>query len=567
MANMQDFLALTVSSYHRGLLVPFMGAGMSRPKCASWPELVNNLERLADINATTGVDNSPADLTRRANRAVRVLRRDKSAFPGVVASALAGSGTAVPPQTIALSQIWWPLVLTTNYDDLYATAASASFSGPISVAGRSPADCRRILNSLHTPALPLIWALQGYIGTAPEPDATQALRHELVIGHDEYRRVTHSNPYFRTAFAEVFRTRSLLFLGSGLQDPYLLDLFGEVLEKAGPNPVPHFAIVRQGQADSDFLHSSLNIIAYEVTDHDGVLLFLNALRAAIDGERVRERSWSYATRSRAHVRLGETWDVCIERAVVPRPAEGECIAISCGYENGKVLNSGWMQEHADADTSLRGQRVDEYLSVPDDQYVVGGGPTPYYFVIARDRTRGGTSRDRRDLRVIGAAMQELLSRAADEGYRLVRAQLLAAGERRVFPPVFSIIEMLRAFGEWKRLNARELSLAIQVVDPSVIFALSTGRIDVAELLSGGPMRFWVEITGDANARHLNHERPETLLTSIARKFDVPMTAAWRFVVEPSPEPHSRYISLHEARNRTLREIGVVSSSTLRFAPM
>lgn len=567
MANKEDFLALTVSAYHRGLLVPFVGAGMSRPKCASWPKLVSNLEELAGIGSRAELDNSPAALTRRANRAVRVLRRAKSAFPGAVASALEGSGTDIPPQTIALSQIWWPLVLTTNYDDLYENAASASVGARISVAGRSPTDCRRILNSLHTPALPLIWALQGYIGATPEPDSAQSLRQELVIGHDEYRRVTHSNPYFRTAFAEVFRTRSLLFLGSGLQDPYLLDLFGEVLEKAGPNPVPHFAVVRQGEVDSDFLHSSLNIIAYEVTDHEGVIAFLEAFRTAINGERVREYSWSYATRSQSHVRRGETWDVCIERAVVPIPSDGECVAISCGYSDGQILSSHWMQDHVDMDTQRRGERVDKDLVLPEEQYVVGGKPTPYYFVVARDRTRRGTSRDRRDLRVIGAAMQELLSRAADEGHRLVRAQLLAAGERRVFPAVFSLIEMLRAFGEWKRLHVCDLGLAIHVVDPSVIFALSTGRIDVAEVLAGGPMRFWVEITGDANARHLSHERPDTLLESVARKFDVPMNAAWRFVVEPSPEPHSRYISLHEARSRTLREIGVVSSSTLRFAPV
>ena len=45
---------------------------------------------------------------------------------------------------------------------------------------------------------------------------------ELVVRHAEYRRAANRVPHFRRRFAELFRTRSLLFLGSGLAEPYFL---------------------------------------------------------------------------------------------------------------------------------------------------------------------------------------------------------------------------------------------------------------------------------------------------------------------------------------------------------
>jgi hypothetical protein len=74
-------------------------------------------------------------------------------------------------------------------------------------------------------------------------EADRRLTKELVADHTEYRRITHREPHFRRAFAEVFRHRSLFFLGSGLRETYLQELFGEVLELHGPSTRTHFALM------------------------------------------------------------------------------------------------------------------------------------------------------------------------------------------------------------------------------------------------------------------------------------------------------------------------------------
>ena len=43
----QEILPLLVSSYQRGRLVPFLGAGMSTPNLTLWEKFVENLEKAA----------------------------------------------------------------------------------------------------------------------------------------------------------------------------------------------------------------------------------------------------------------------------------------------------------------------------------------------------------------------------------------------------------------------------------------------------------------------------------------------------------------------------------------
>ena len=66
----------------------------------------------------------------------------------------------------------WPLVLTTNYDDLYLAAAHAAGANarrdpellPFRLLGRSSDDSHRVLMSLRRPDLPVVWQLQGFVG-------------------------------------------------------------------------------------------------------------------------------------------------------------------------------------------------------------------------------------------------------------------------------------------------------------------------------------------------------------------------------------------------------------------
>ena len=240
-----------VATYQTGRLVPFIGSGMSRPACTGWYTMVHRLENAAACSAGDPSPQPPTDSTpreeliRRANAAVRNLR---SAAAGVFNDALEaavfeepGGFPAATPQTLALARLWWPLVLTTNYDRLFARAYLEHDNRELAIVGRSGEDCQRILNSLTVAGRSLLWALQGYLGSGQGSDRAgpeRDLRAELVVGHEEYRRVTYRDIQFRRAFAEVFRHRSLLFLGSGIQETYLQELFGEVLESTAPAPAP-----------------------------------------------------------------------------------------------------------------------------------------------------------------------------------------------------------------------------------------------------------------------------------------------------------------------------------------
>ena len=128
----------------------------------------------------------------------------------------------IPPQTLSLSRLSWPLVLSTNYDNCYAAAFHKSFpERHLAIVGRDAEDCQRVLTSLSTAGRSLLWALQGYLKDLPYSDlpsiVTPDLDAQLVVGHEEYRRVTYRALHFRRAFAEVFRQRSLLFLGAGIR--------------------------------------------------------------------------------------------------------------------------------------------------------------------------------------------------------------------------------------------------------------------------------------------------------------------------------------------------------------
>ena len=102
--------------------------------------------------------------------------------------------TGIPRQTEALSSIYWPLTISTNYDALFYRACRKSFEDglPPLVLGRAPEDCKQVMSALVSPFdHEIIWHIQGFLGepcpnaAGPDakPGAAQQLRSELVIGH------------------------------------------------------------------------------------------------------------------------------------------------------------------------------------------------------------------------------------------------------------------------------------------------------------------------------------------------------------------------------------------------
>lgn len=590
----EDVLPRLVTAYESGRLVPFIGAGMSCPHCAGWSDLIAGLEGAAEIHDRSLPGNMTSDnLIQRANRAVRTLRaRKEGAFESALEGTLFPSYDKLPPdgklprQTEALARIWWPLVLTTNYDDFYVKAFDAPFDArALAVVGRGPEDCQRVLTSLSTAGRALLWALQGHIAApcrVAKHEEDRRLAKELVIDHAEYRRVTHREPHFRRAFAEVFRHRSLLFLGSGLREAYLQELFGEVLELYGPSTRTHYALMKRGEVDPRFMYARFQIAVVEYDHHDDVPDRLDDLGEAIKRSEAAPVSWSWG---RAEGRESTATSDSVDLEIVCRPlpqgrVRGECLVVSAGgRRDGDSFHVSDQIRRPTLESWCKdGVPQPRKLSAFVGEYV----GCDVFAVRARREDE-----DVKDLLMIREASRALFDEIiARRRYRSIHMQLIATGGTdetkadeprwrvRSFPARFSFVETVRAWGE-RSDRGEGTRLVLHVVNPSVYREIVSGRIDVLELLQcKNNIRFWAEVAegGTLLERRQFLENESMLLESVADELCL-TTANWSFDVSP-PTGIVQIDGLipldgqdpkgNPWTQRSLRELGVVPGSTLHF---
>src|SRR5687768_316649 len=105
-----------------GRLVPFIGAGLSRPRLHGWVGFLKQLNRLVGLEQDDSKDWSKLNgdqLNRIADRAALALRLiDEPKRRSIVNEALMDNGASpTPPQTEVLAAGFWPLWISTNYDD------------------------------------------------------------------------------------------------------------------------------------------------------------------------------------------------------------------------------------------------------------------------------------------------------------------------------------------------------------------------------------------------------------------------------------------------------------------
>ena len=202
---------LTIA-YHDGVLVPFIGSGMSLRKCVTWKEM---LAKLTDQLGPRPDHGDPDPYLQADLLVANIEPQPVEDRATVVRKAIYGCQPTGKnaPQSDALAKTYWPLVISTNYDDVYRRSV-VNGSKP-EVLGRSRADCHRVLASLDACLDPVLWAIQGYVGgpcgfddCVPE-ERRRELVDDLVLGHAQYQRAIHDSAHFRRAFAEVYRRRSL----------------------------------------------------------------------------------------------------------------------------------------------------------------------------------------------------------------------------------------------------------------------------------------------------------------------------------------------------------------------
>jgi hypothetical protein len=610
-------------AYERGVLVPFIGSGLSRPACPSWLRLIQNLESTVGIERQVADD--PETLIRRANVAVLALR---NAGPGELAKAVRGAlgGAAnlvMPPGTELLAAIWWPLVITTNYDNLYAAAHHEKFRNknakpsptptrPV-VFGRSPIDCFNVARSLREVTPPVIWAIQGFVD-APCPerfDPIGRLAAELVVGHEEYRRVTFREAHFRRTFAEVFRSRSFLFLGSGLAEHYLLDLFSEVQEFYGPAGHLHFAIAPEGRLDVDFLlrEFQVAVLEYKVgklkngdEDHSALIETMTHLPALLGlrGQPPDKILRAGARTTRWEIQAnGQTDDVSATFAVDCSP-----LPTSLTDSGAIAVSAGKQPKSSQLFFSRPIVRTLELLGADDGQFrVLASTPAigrnrknkSVFVAIAREhglsRAPGDDWDEARTLAAVYWATRDLLDVTTAAGFKTVHSQLLASGPslhdevqsdgRGPYLPIHALCEMAAAFGDFTRIHkaANGVRLIVHVVDPSVHGELRHGRIRLDEVIGCLDLRIWVAIepAGAAPSHHLLHvpadefstatakatEDAKVLIGNVAEMFHVPLD----WIVDIWPSPFPRWQPATVRRHHQVKVLfAAVTGSTMTFRP-
>ncbi|WP_157650680.1 SIR2 family protein [Burkholderia ubonensis] len=483
----------------------------------------------------------------------------------------------------ALATLYWPLVCTTNYDDVYISEAMKRRHALPRVNGRSEYDCRRVLQHMAMPSGEVIWALQGFLKPRfPQLEVCvganpKRLERELIVGPVEYRQVANREPQFRRCFAEVFRHRSLFFLGSGLTEPYLLTLFDEIVELLGPPPRPHFALVPEGMLDSDFMREHYHIACrtYPSEDHDQVSSLVSQLVEFINGDRSRPRSWGYRLQTPMKVEARHC-DAHFEvvRGPLPSPSylpDDEVLAISCGRE-----------PNPRAPSDDRGQPIPSHLiegRVPEasrstynwhERWAVNWPDSPKVFgIVARLPLERGvlSSRDARSPEAIRRSFVSFLDAVATRGATTAHVQLLAAGVSKVFHPWISLVQTARAYGQWFRARphgAPPLRVVLYVVAPDVVTLLNGGYLDLSEHLQDAQMRIGVEVIDFFGRAQSHHQLVDASapLGSLP-EFNMKSAMIPRVYALPIPRLRSTPMPLdHEAREMQLRDFGLVSGSTL-----
>lgn len=572
--DIEAALPRLLTNFRRGVLVPFIGSGMSVPVCASWSQLLQALAERANHTISPELQQAldtgragSTELYRLADLCVRRLKsRGRQALATACREALGvRRDAAIPAQTGALAQIRWPLVLSTNYDDLLLRAvhrrqAEAVAAGmrpgalpPLyEIAGQSVQDCHTVLRSLDVVTPPILWTLQGYLGergwtlTPIEEARAERLAREVVLGHQQYQSVINAQPHLRRAVAEVFRRRSLLFLGSGVQEDYLINLFSEIIHHHGISAHTHFAVFHDEQrasVDATFFRLRLGIEPLFIDDYDKIPALLCRLRNNISIHHElapRQRVFSCAPYELAfRFPTGFTLRLRHEEVGCAR-GPGDCVGVSVGRSaTGPILGS--MAKAVLQAAGVAPSAWDDWR--PQDDYVFRHAAYPRLFAVAARAP--GDGGDRRHLLVIPSALASFLAHIDREGFETATVGLLAAGGNRPWRALYPFVMMLSAIREFGRNPPNRLrELVVSVMNPAVWYPLLAGKIPVDLLLSADAATVWVHVVGEPDdeleSYALTLTRSATV-ADVAHQCGLP-PGTWKVSVYPVPDGDHRSVA-------------------------
>lgn len=266
-------------------LVPFIGSGVSLAVTAGdkterkrlFPSWGGLLECMAEK-----LDESDAGIVRGHCHKRRWLKAAEAALEGLGKHSFNTVmremfDIAQPPDADwSLPDAVWrlqpPLVVTTNYDRV--------------LDWRKPGS-RRLLNDQLAelaelyraidPQRPTVWHLHGHIERADSLILAPVQYDAFYAGAETAKQYAAATAQLKALLANW----TLLFIGFGMQDEYVMELVADVLKTFGGATRPHFALLKAGEADTQRLWKEHNVRVIEYTDHGPPLIeLLDELAAA-----------------------------------------------------------------------------------------------------------------------------------------------------------------------------------------------------------------------------------------------------------------------------------------------
>ena len=517
-AKLQEILPRLVTAYHEGLLVPFIGSGMSAGSCVSWHTLLSNLERQVCNSQTHELpEEAPTseELYRFADNLTALIDpMPRAKRRRLYLNAISNNPHCVPPQSEQLASVFWPLVISTNYDDVFWSSVRYSRSHTPRVLGRSPADCHNVLASLDFCVDSILWAIQGFIG-GPHSKRRESVRDrhqrkrmvdEIVLGHRQYQQVTNDAIHFRRAFAEVYRRRSLWFLGSGITESYLISLFSEIRHYYGAGRHPHFACFKEGSVEDEklrFLESRLGIVPILYSEHDCLPYFLQEFAC-------QARKKSSRLISKRYQMMEGCMPVEVQIVDSPLPeCSDDAIIVSLG-RNGEQPIPGKMAQNAMKGLERKKRSRDlvwrPIKTKPNSKCL----PTTFIYDNSEDgdsRLLGVAARvqkngedDVRNLGVIPGTLVEGLQEA-EKRAKVIHVGMIASGVGRPWHPVHPFMQMLVAVRQFVQGNSNGSArrIVLHVVDWRLRMALRANLVGVREVLYSDWVLYRVEVDNKRGA--------------------------------------------------------------------
>jgi SIR2-like domain len=529
-----DILPRLEAQYRLGLLVPFTGSGVSRPTCTNWEAFVNGLTSAAGVGPKSGkapVKTDKQALPRLAEMAVNALRsrpidEQSQAYRQALLNPefKAPNAELITPALRALTRIEWPLVVTTNYDDLFCAAAQPKLrvNETTMVLGRSLEDAHRVLRSLDETKLPILWAVQGFLGGQVDSPETyggderhrQVLARQIVVGHRQYQQAINADGHFRRAFAEVFRRRSLMFVGSGILETYFENLFGEIIHHHGIGPHPHFALLNvkdRNKYDPAFLQTRLGIVPVfiDVNDLPGYLdqLADQILPSKMEGRKAQPRDtvvpvtvgFTLAAKSAQPVRFSASNTAVPDRDLVA----GACLLLSVGRDADNNPLAG-NQVRSVLDVLLRQRSIGKSIKPwkaldkePSLVYRCGENDIPIFLIAARDRTVKVRHHDQRSMEIIPEAVYSALKQIdRTKNFTHVHMGAVASGKLSLGHPIHAFaltLQGIQRFVGQTKSKCHIQAITLHLVDRAVWSPIIAGKIPVLGLLTSELLTYRVEL--------------------------------------------------------------------------